>query len=375
MKPHAVSTAVSEANLEIPLIDFSAFLTGDAATKKSTAQAILAGFQTAGFVYLSKHGVPEDVLERTFAESAKFFKRPRGEKDALAWTTPEVSFFFLFFGYFGKNLIILFMLLLLPKPRDLANDFFFLFSIQANRGYSQPGREKVTDAETPEEIEQVRAKEGSDLKESLEIGKEGEPGMPNPWPRQDAAGIRFREQMLQFFDECKILHINIMRAIAVGLNIEEKWFDRYCDAGDNTLRLLHYPEVPADVFRRRQEQQQQQQENDDDDVVEQVRAGAHTDYGSITCLFQDMAGGLQVKSPTGKFVNATPIEGTVVVNAGDLLARWSNDVIKSTVHRVVEPPTKSTVHPARYTVRGCFLFFFLFFSFPSAAKTLLFTYE
>ncbi|KAL9530676.1 2-oxoglutarate-Fe(II) type Oxidoreductase [Sphaerulina musiva] len=301
MKPHAVSTAVSEANLEIPLIDFSAFLTGDAATKKSTAQAILAGFQTAGFVYLSKHGVPEDVLEKTFAESAKFFKRPRGEKDALAWTTPE-----------------------------------------ANRGYSQPGREKVTDAETPEEIEAVRTKEGSDLKESLEIGKEGEPGMPNPWPRQDAAGTRFREQMLQFFDECKILHINIMRAIAVGLNIEEKWFDRYCDAGDNTLRLLHYPEVPADVFRRRQEQE--------DDVVEQVRAGAHTDYGSITCLFQDMAGGLQVKSPTGKFVNATPIEGTVVVNAGDLLARWSNDVIKSTVHRVVEPPTKSTVHPARYTI-------------------------
>lgn len=132
MKPHAVSTAVSEANLEIPLIDFSAFLTGDAATKKSTAQAILAGFQTAGFVYLSKHGVPEDVLERTFAESAKFFKRPRGEKDALAWTTPEVSFFvflffFVFLCYFGKNLIIL-LLLLLPRLRNLADDFFsFLF--------------------------------------------------------------------------------------------------------------------------------------------------------------------------------------------------------------------------------------------------------
>lgn len=365
MKPHAVSTAVSEANLEIPLIDFSAFLTGDAATKKSTAQAILAGFQTAGFVYLSKHGVPEDVLERTFAESAKFFKRPRGEKDALAWTTPEVCFCFC---YFGKNLTILFLLLLLPRLRDLADDFFFLFSIQANRGYSQPGREKVTDAETPEEIEQIRAKEGSDLKESLEIGKEGEPGMPNPWPRQDAAGIRFREQMLQFFDECKILHINIMRAIAVGLNLEEKWFDRYCDAGDNTLRLLHYPEVPADVFRRRQEQQE-------NDVVEQVRAGAHTDYGSITCLFQDMAGGLQVKSPTGKFVNATPIEGTVVVNAGDLLARWSNDVIKSTVHRVVEPPTKSTVHPARYTVRGCFFFFPFCFPSPFLPPQRLFTYE
>ena len=164
--------------------------------------------------------------------------------------------------------------------------------------------------------------------------------MPNPWPK-DAAGAEFRDQMMEFFDQCKDLHINIMRAIAVGLDIDEHWFDSYCDAGDNTLRLLHYPEVKADVFRQKD--------------VEQVRAGAHTDYGSITCLFQDMAGGLQVRSPTGKFVNATPIEGTVVVNAGDLLARWSNDTIKSTVHRVVEPPTQSSLHPARYTVRTHFL--------------------
>lgn len=75
------------------------------------------------------------------------------------------------------------------------------------------------------------------------------------------------------------------------------------------------------------------------------------DYGSITLLFQDNRGGLQVKSPTGQFVNATPIEGTIVVNAGDLLARWSNDTIKSTIHRVVEPPHKDgDVHPPRYSI-------------------------
>lgn len=141
--------------------------------------------------------------------------------------------------------------------------------------------------------------------------------------------------MVDFFDQCKNLHFNIMRAIAVGLGIDEFWFDSYCDAGDNTLRLLHYPEVKADVFKKNEST---------------VRAGAHTDYGSVTCLFQDMAGGLQVQSPTGKFVDATPIEGTIVVNAGDLLARWSNDTIKSTVHRVVEPPTQSDLHPARYSI-------------------------
>ena len=72
-----------------------------------------------------------------------------------------------------------------------------------------------------------------------------------------------------------------------------------------------------------------------------VRAGEHSDYGSVTLLFQDQQGGLEVKSPKGTFVRATPIEGTVVVNAGDLLARWSNDEIRSTKHRVLQPPPKA----------------------------------
>ena len=55
-------------------------------------------------------------------------------------------------------------------------------------------------------------------------------------------------------------------------------------------------------------------------------------------------------SPNGTFINATPIEDTIVVNAADLLARWSNDTIKSTNHRVVEPPSKSEVHAPRYSI-------------------------
>lgn len=116
----------------------------------------------------------------------------------------------------------------------------------------------------------MRAQEGADLKESIEIGKENVPGLPNQWPT-DPAGEVFRDQMVKFFDFCKDLHINIMRSIAVGLGIDEFWFDQYCDAGDNTLRLLHYPSVKADVFKKNENQ---------------VRAGSHTDYGSITLLFQ-----------------------------------------------------------------------------------------
>lgn len=127
----------------------------------------------------------------------------------------------------------------------------------------------MTDLTTAAEIESVRAQEGADLKESIEIGKENEPGFPNHWP---ANSDDFKQQMNEFFDLCKDLHINIMRSIAVGLGIDEYWFDAYCDGGDNTLRLLHYPEVQAEVFKKNN--------------GSQVRAGAHTDYGSITLLFQ-----------------------------------------------------------------------------------------
>jgi isopenicillin N synthase-like dioxygenase len=210
------------------------------------------------------------------------------------------------------------------------------------------------------------------LKESLEIGKEGQEGCPNQWPMkvdwEDAEP--FKETMVGFFDTCKGLHAQVMRAIALGLGIEEGWFDGFVDNGNNNLRLLHYPAVKGEVFRRNKLQ---------------VRAGEHTDYGecvatskpepvpvyvfgwtrtkcknlgSITLLFQDSRGGLQVRSPGGTFVNATPIPDTVVVNAGDLLARWSNDLIKSTVHRVMEPPppqgkqapADDEEYPARYSV-------------------------
>lgn len=194
-----------------------------------------------------------------------------------------------------------------------------------------------------------------DIKESLEIGREDEPGHPNRWPREDddddddqtiseLAG--FRQAMTAFFADLAGLHQSVMRAIAVGMGLpEESYFDRFVTDRDNTLRLLHYPAVSRSVFRIN---------------PGQVRAGEHSDYGSITFLFQDQRGGLQVQSPSGRFVDAIPIEGTCVVNAGDLLARWSNDTIRSTVHRVVEPPRREggdgdgegegETYPARYSI-------------------------
>lgn len=288
------SAAVKSEGLVIPLIDFSAFLNGNPEQRKETAKAILDGFQTAGFIYLK--GLPIDAASRqhAFETSAKYFRLPTEEKMKHCWTTPE-----------------------------------------ANRGYSAPGREKTTSLTDLEDIKKLR--EGNpDIKESLEIGREGEPDHPNHWPEEKGELVGFRASMLAFHDQCKALHMEVMRAIAVGMGIDEAYFDAFTDAGDNTLRLLHYPEVRKDVFTVN---------------PGQVRAGAHSDYGSITLLFQDSRGGLQVQGPTGAFVDATPIPDTCVVNAGDLLARWSNDTIKSTIHRVVEPPSgDGDVYPARYSI-------------------------
>jgi isopenicillin N synthase-like dioxygenase len=272
-------------------------LNGTPEDRISVAQKILHGFQTAGFLYLTNHSIPIPTVSHAFSTSAKFFERPQDQKDALGWTTPE-----------------------------------------SNRGYVAHGREKVSILKNKEEVEKVKA-QAPDLKESFEIGREGADGFPNNWPPAagDAEAKAFKETMLAFHDQCKVLHIQVMRAIAVGMGLNESYFDTYTDLGDNTLRLLHYPPAPKAVFQSNKLQ---------------VRAGEHTDYGSITLLFQDSRGGLQVKSPKGTFVDATPIPGTVVVNAGDLLARWSNDTIKSTLHRVVEPPApeEGDMHPARYSM-------------------------
>jgi len=202
------------------------------------------------------------------------------------------------------------------------------------------GREKVSQGKTKEEVAKQREAGGEDLKESFEIGRAGEEGYPNRWPdRLDKEGAEFRFMMEGFFEGCKEVHAVLMRGIALGMGLEGDFFDEYVTTGDNTLRLLHYPAVTASDF----------------ESGKRVRAGAHSDYGSVTLLFQDQRGGLQVEKPGGGgWLDVEPREGTIVVNAGDLLERWSNDLIRSTKHRVVEPPLKGLEkaegHPPRYSI-------------------------
>lgn len=155
----------------------------------------------------------------------------------------------------------------------------------------------------------------ADLKETFTCRDLGaRPSGPEYWPNP-----QFEAFMRVFHKRIVQIASDVMSAFALSLDLPPGYFDERHTGLTQTLRLLHYPPVET--------------------VDEgQLGAGAHTDYGTLTLLFQDDAGGLQVQNLAGDWIDAPPIPGTVVVNTGDLMARWSNDVFKSTPHRVVPRP-------------------------------------
>ncbi|KAI8808724.1 hypothetical protein BJ742DRAFT_258635 [Cladochytrium replicatum] len=277
--------------LAIPVIDFGRFIAGGEEGRRAVGEQIIRGYNQVGFLYLKNHGINEELLARVFEQSKAFFALPYEKKMESKYISPE-----------------------------------------ANRGYSPPGSEKLGQSLDKNEIEKLR-ETSEDLKESIEIGFDQHPVWKNPWPQHNP---NFKSVMNEFFNECDALQLTIMSALATGLGLHRDFFRPLCDGKDNNLRLLHYPPVKSQFMHQ----------------PGQKRANEHTDYGSITLLFQDDTGGLEVQLPSGEFIPAPPIEGTVIINAGDLLERWTNNKIKSTMHRVVSPSVPSTdgQYSARYSV-------------------------
>ncbi|KAF8195609.1 hypothetical protein K438DRAFT_1968121 [Mycena galopus ATCC 62051] len=259
--------------------------------KKQAATDIVDGFKNAGFIYLFNHGIPA---------GADYSERVcKGiYEHILSFRFPErqpqsAEFF--------------------RMPMDVKETLKWE-DPRSNRGYVKIGRERSTQATDAAEIAALREK-APDFKETMEIGRD--------WDSSGKTSGRKRH----------------MRP-TLGLDLEEQFFDEKIREQSHNLRLLSYPPIKRALL----------------DNEGQARSGAQSDYGTLTLLFQDQVGGLEVQNPhTGVFIPAPPIPGTIVVNVADLLARWSNDVLRSTLHRVVAPPAKpinleEAITPARQSI-------------------------
>jgi isopenicillin N synthase-like dioxygenase len=157
-----------------------------------------------------------------------------------------------------------------------------------------------------------------DLKETFSIGPpdtwEGDSETPTLWPARppELEGLWRR-----YFEEMGRLAARLMSVFATALDLPEDFFASKIDRHASALRILNYPAVDAPPRPG------------------QLRAGAHSDYGSLTILCADAGSrGLEIRRPDGSWQEVPIVEGAFIVNVGDLLARWSNDRWVSTVHRV-----------------------------------------
>ncbi len=265
--------AARVSTFSLPVIDVSGLMSKHPAERRTVGAQLRAACLDKGFFYIRNHGVSEALVDDVFAETAAFFSLPVEQKAEV----------------------------------DKAKS-------KANRGY-EPMQGQTLEPGAP-----------PDLKEGYYIGPEHGADHPrvlagmfnhgaNQWPVQRS---NFRPVMMSYLDVMLELSARMMTGIALSLDLPEDYFKNYTTDVMATVRLLHYPPQPPQARPG------------------QKGAGAHTDFGGLTLLRQDNVGGLQVWDQTADaWIHADPIPGTYVVNLGDMIARWTNDRYRSTVHRVV----------------------------------------
>jgi isopenicillin N synthase-like dioxygenase len=178
---------------------------------------------------------------------------------------------------------------------------------------------------TPFGIETAKGAKAHDLKEFWHVGRELPPGHPfrnhlgaNVWPEEIAS---FKDTVLELYDAFDRAGLKILKAIARVLQIDADYFIDTVRDGNSVMRLLHYPPIEGEPGSN-------------------VRAGAHEDINTITLLLGAEEAGLELLTKDGRWIPVSPRPGEMVVNIGDMLQRLTNGLLRSTTHRVVNPPTE-----------------------------------
>jgi isopenicillin N synthase-like dioxygenase len=255
----------------LPIIDFAAVRAHDASGTGVAAQAIRDACLTDGFFYITNHGVPEPVIEAVYAEGQRFFRLPLDVKRQAAVNARHRGF-----NALGDALMY--------QARKPDHKEFFSMGL-----------------DLPEDDPDVLA--GEKLRG------------PNNWPPRMPA---FRAALEAYYAAMLACGADLMRVVAVSLDLAPDFFaPRYRKPLQRT-QIVYYPPQPTQLGE------------------DQFGVAPHSDFGCITLLWQDTNGGLEVlERSTQRWIPAPPIQGTLVINVADLLARWTNDRYASTPHRVI----------------------------------------
>jgi isopenicillin N synthase-like dioxygenase len=260
---------------EVPLIDIGPFLNGDAHDRADVATRIGDACRHIGFFAITNHGVPQSLVRRAFRVCTEFFALPDVEKERIAIERSE-----------------------------------------CHRGWFRVGGEN---------LDPGKQADAGDFKEGIKIGQDlptTHPYVvagldlhgPNLWPANPPS---FVPTMREYHGVMTSLGRRLVQAFAIALEMPENFFDDFFDISMATAGPLHYPPQTGEITEA------------------QLGAGAHTDYGALTMLAQDDTGGLQVRNASSVWIDVPPTPNAFVVNVGDMMARWTNDVFTSTVHRVI----------------------------------------
>jgi isopenicillin N synthase-like dioxygenase len=273
--------------MRIPIIDIATFASPDPADRRRVARHWDEAFSTIGFATVAGHGIPETLMADVHAIAQEFFARPRDEKMAL------------------------------HGPPGLGYEGFQEAKLAQSKGGGA----------APADLVEALMIQGPEWDRRGEMP----PGAPpNLWP---AVPARFRPTVDAYVAQAFALGQTLMRISALALGLKEGFFGPYYDRMMHNLRLAHYPDQAEPP------------------LPGQFRNGPHTDFTGFTILRQDSApGGLQVLSPDDDWIDVPPVPGTLVINSGDLLQRWTNDRWRSNLHRVANPDRALTGSTARLSI-------------------------
>ena len=254
----------------IPSVDLADFTEGNKETKAAFVKELGQAYEEIGFVAVKNHGLSDALCAELYAQVKGFFTLSKEEKEAY-----EIE------GLAGQ------------------------------RGYVSFGKEHA------------KNKNEGDLKEFWHFGQTVEDDDPIKEEYPDNVQVnelpKFNAVGREVYQKLEATGREMLRAIALHLNLDENYFDAKIQNGNSILRPIHYPPIthePKDA----------------------VRAAEHEDINLITLLMGASADGLQVLNKSGEWISVTALPDQIVVNVGDMLQRLTNNKLKSTTHRVVNPP-------------------------------------